>query len=741
MFPQTVAILFAAFVGSSATVSSSSTRGRALLQSWSGLLDGASGHDTPVTRVVKLLEEMSKTVQSEMDEDEGLYRKLKCWCNDNNWEKSNSIEKSEAKIADLESSIESLTASTAELRETIKELETELAADKKALAEATALRNKQLDDFQNMENDQIQAIENLKAALIVLAKNEKAPKSSVAGGAVFKTERESWSFVQEHSQAFPSREMRSFDNFMRRSGFDDAEASRVGGDGQAVHAKPKFLQQHTSAAMNTEWSAEDVAVVERAKKSAAAFVQARQGYYPAYNFQSSEIVGILEQLKEEMESDLSQAQKEEAQRAADFAELRKAKSEEIATGYKMSEEKEDQLANQDNALAEAKEDLGQEKASLAADQKFVKNLQETCADADRNYDARKRSREEEQKAISETINILTGDEARDAMSATFSFLQVSSSSGREAKHRRQAALSLRQAASKARDPRLAMLATSVELDAFTKVKKAIDDMIAALSQQQEDEVKKVDWCKAKLQTNEMDTAKMNTQQADLEANIAKLESDIKELETGIAEAKAQIAETQVDLQRASMTRKSENMDFQKVIADQSVTIEVLNKALDRLATYYDLVQTRGHSWIQRQTPDVPQMEYKKSEGSTGVMDMVEKLIYDAKGLMSESKIAESEAQAGYEKLISDSNAAIKALQNKVVAKSQAKLDAEKDKREASSDLADTIKELEGLAKYNAELHTECDYVVKNFDLRQNARRDEIVALQEAKQILNGAALS
>merc|ERR1712113_723844 len=99
---------------------------------------------------------------------------------------------------------------------------------------------------------------------------------------------------------------------------------------------------------------------------------------------------------------------------------------------------------------------------------------------------------------------------------------------------------------------------------------------------------------------------------------------------------------------------------QKTIADQTVTIEVLNKALDRLAKYYDLVQTKGNSWIQRQTPDVPQMDYKKSSGSTGVMEMIEKLIYDARELMSNSKKAESEAQAGYEKLIADSNASIKA---------------------------------------------------------------------------------
>jgi len=745
--PAWTILVFLAFGVNSVISTSASEHGRALLQSWTAVLDSSSGHDTPVTRVVNLLKNMEKTVQAEGDEDEGLYRKLKCWCNDNNWAKSNSIEKSEAQISELESTIESLTGSTAELRASIKELETDLAANKKALAEATALRGKQLDEFHNLEKDQIQNVENLKAALTVLEKHQPAPKSTVEGGAIFKSEEESWSLVQVHSHDLPSKKERFFDNFMRDSGLDETLPANFGSaDAPPALAKPKFLQQQGSSSVSTdsaEMSVEDTAVVERAIKSASAFVQARhmESYYPAYNFRSSEIVGILRQLKEEMEGDLSEAQKNEQQRAAAFAELREAKTQEIDVGYKRSEQKEDQLANQDNALAEAKEDLGQEQSSLAADQTFVKNLKETCADADKNYDLRKSARLEEMKAISETIEILQKDVARDAMSGTFSFVQVSSMTSREAQHRRQASRALRHAAKVAQDPQLSMLATTVELDAFTKVKKAIDHMIAMLKQQSEDEVKKLNWCKSELQSNEMTTAKGETKQADLEAKIATLEADILALETGIADAKAQIAETQLDLQKASMNRKQENMDFQKVVADQTVTVEVLNKALDRLATHYDLVQTKGNSWIQRQTPDVVQMEYQQSKGATSVMEMIEKLIYDARELMAGSKSSESAAQAAYEQLIVDSNDSIHALQKEVVAKTQFKNEAEKEKRQTHSDLADTIAELEGLAKYNAELHVECDYVVQNFDVRQNGRAAEIEALQQAKQILNGASLT
>merc|ERR1719517_179950 len=93
--------------------------------------------------------------------------------------------------------------------------------------------------------------------------------------------------------------------------------------------------------------------------------------------------------------------------------------------------------------------------------------------------------------------------------------------------------------------------------------------------------------------------------------------------------------------------------------------------------------------------------------------MIEKLIYDSRELMSESKKSESDAQAAYETMIADTNGAIAALQKEIVSKTDAKGEARKDRREAKSDLADTMKELEELAKYNAELHGECDYVVKN----------------------------
>merc|ERR1719504_494706 len=113
----------------------------------------------------------------------------------------------------------------------------------------------------------------------------------------------------------------------------------------------------------------------------------------------------MKQLQEEMQGDLSEAQKTEAARAALFAELRAAKTSEIESGEKMAETKEDELAKTDMDNAEAKEDLGQQQAQLAEDQKFLKNLGKMCAEGDANFAKRRESRLAEIQAVSQTIEI------------------------------------------------------------------------------------------------------------------------------------------------------------------------------------------------------------------------------------------------------------------------------------------------------------------------------------------------
>merc|ERR1719271_2242759 len=121
--------------------------------------------------------------------------------------------------------------------------------------------------------------------------------------------------------------------------------------------------------------------------------------------------------------------------------------------------------------------------------------------------------------------------------------------------------------------------------------------------------------------------KTQDRMGDLQAKVASLQEKIKGLEQGIVDAKNSISETETNLQRASEDRKAENLEFQTTVSDQAITVEILKKALDKLATFYDsqFLQTQT-----QQTPPVPQAEYKPSSGASGVMQMIEKLVQDAK---------------------------------------------------------------------------------------------------------------
>merc|ERR1711924_96210 len=133
----------------------------------------------------------------------------------------------------------------------------------------------------------------------------------------------------------------------------------------------------------------------------------KQSYAP----QSGAIFGILKQMKETFESNLSSSQKEEMQSQAAYEDLKAAKESEIQAGSDQKDTKTQELADTDEKLAQAKQDLEDTRNSLAADQKFLMNLKETCQMTDQEFEERTKTRAEETKAVSEALAILSSDDA------------------------------------------------------------------------------------------------------------------------------------------------------------------------------------------------------------------------------------------------------------------------------------------------------------------------------------------
>merc|ERR1719174_2832703 len=213
------------------------------------------------------------------------------------------------------------------------------------------------------------------------------------------------------------------------------------------------------------------------------------------------------------------------------------------------------------------------------------NLKETCQMTDQEWEERQKSRAEEIKAVSEALAILSSDDAHDTFTSTFNFVQTKVET-KDRKHRDEAAALLFKAAKANGNPRLAALAARVRLDAFTKVKAAIDEMIAALLKEKADEIKHKDFCTEGLNTNERESELKARDIAELEAEISDLTTTIDELTKSIATLEAEIAEMQTQLKRAGEDREMENKDFQQTVADQRETKALLKKAYDVLAAVF-----------------------------------------------------------------------------------------------------------------------------------------------------------
>jgi len=229
----------------------------------------------------------------------------------------------------------------------------------------------------------------------------------------------------------------------------------------------------------------------------------------------------------------------------------------------------------------------------------------------------------------------------------------------------------------------------------------------------------------------------------LESKLDALAALMTKLEKEIAAAKKQIAETEVEKKKASMNREAENKEFQQTVTDQRATQEILKKALQRLKDFYSKGIGKKVIYLQRsvQTPPVQFTKYKANAGSSPVMGLLESIIEDSVKLEKESTTAEYKAQADYEQFTKDSNDLISNLSDSVAAKTKAIADAKLETAETESDLTSAISEMESLAEYKADLHGQCDFVMKNFDLRQKARLQEMEAIQAAKGILSGDRLS
>jgi len=642
----------------------------------------------PVSKVINLLKDMQGELEKEQDADEDLYDAFTCWCEANDKGKSKAIADAEQHSADLTSTIEMTTAKHEQLTTDIAELKRQIAENTDGLNTATALREKEGSEAHENEKDSIQAIGNLKGAVVSLQKH--------------------------HGEALTQEAMVQIQQVLK----------------EPLARRPNLLRQ--------------LGLAPAHQRMVASLLQQNAGYVRDAAPASGAIFGILKQMKESFETNLEKAQKDEKEAQATFEEMKTAKNEEINAGNTGVDNKSTELANADQLNAESKEDLEDTTAQLDADRVFLADVKARCAVMDKQFAERSKVRNEEVTAVSEALEILTDDDARDLMSKS-TFIQTSMNSKHQSALREQAATILKTAAKRLGSPQLSALALTMKSDVFGKIKESIDLMIEQLKKEMKEEVEKKDWCRDELHKNEMAMTAKYEDKEDAETTIANHEATVARLKDEIAAAQAEIKQTQIDIKQASENRQKENTEYQTTVADQRATQQILAKAMDKLKGFY----SKKASLLQagRQTPDLvgaaPPGEfqpYKKKGGAGGVMGMIENIINESKHVEDESRAAEQEAQSGYEQFMVDSGNAIKALQAEITDKQARVASADGDLVRAKEDLASVAGDLEDLNQYSKELHSECDYITHNFETRQQARTDEVEALDQAKAVLSGASV-
>lgn len=654
---------------------------------------------SPVGRVVSMLTNMRDDAIAQQKQDKQLFENMDCWCKTNKEQKANANDAASKKIKQLQDQIEEFAAKIIEYEEAQKQATKDMNSAKDTLRAAEAQRNKQREEFEAAHQELADTMAQLDRAIEILGK--------VQGRDLAKPDQ----FLQVHQKTA----LRSaFRGIIRNQYFNDMENDLF----DMLAAFP-----------------------EAPRKKSMLQSQKAPGY-ANYNARSAQIFGRLTTMKEYMVKDNGHAMKTEAAAKAAFKKLAAAQQQIIKEAKEAKMEAFNVMTQAKIDKSNAESDLGLTQKALGADQEFLGDLEKKCTNWDSEYEERSKTRAEEIVAIGEALSVLVTDEARDTfMSAGHQFLQTRSRSTTRRMNR--AVEYLRQRGLQSRKPELLQLANTVKLDGFEKVKKAMDEMVARLRKEQADEFVINKQCNEQLTENGNQQVDSNNIIEDLTDKSKMLSGEIERLDGELKDLAEQLNDLHVSVKGAGEDRADQNMAFQVEVNNQRATVALLQQSLDKLQAFYArkaVLMQDDENKAGKANKEAPENfeTFKTSKNAGGVMVMIQGIIAEADRADAEAMSGEAHSQKAYAKFIRESNDAISENHQMTAQKQEEKAKNESELADTEADLRDQESVLEGLKKGEADLHGQCDFLMKNFDLRQQARSQEIDDINSAKAILSGA---
>jgi len=638
----------------------------------------------PVRKVVSMLQMMQKKVQAEGEKEQELFDKFMCYCKNGAAALEKSIADAGDAVPELGANIEAGQGQLVQLKEDLKKAQVDRAAAKAAMEEATAIREKDAAAYAKESGD-------LKTNLAAMGKAIAAINKG-AGGA----------FLQTSAASLLKNLIEESDSL--------SDLDR--------HDVTSFLTGESTG--------------------------------------SGQILGILKAMEDTMSSTLKDVVAQEEASVKSFDALIAAKTAEVEALTAAIEEKTVRIGELGVQIVQMKADLSDTQASLIDDKKFAAGLEKNCATKEAEWAEVCKTRSEEILALADTIKILNDDDALEMFKKTLpgssaSFMQVEVSED-NLRTRALALLQETKLGKKSNRQRIdfIMLALRGKKVGFEKVLKMIDDMVVLMKEEQVDDEAKKEYCEKsfdhaddKKKGLEREEGKLEKALVDAKETVATLKEEIAALGEGIVALDKSVAE-------ATEQRHEENSDYQTLMVNNQAAKELLEFAKNRLNKFYNPKLYKPPAMFMQismhrgkadpgPAPEAPGA-HKKQDGG-GVIAMIDTLVGELTTEMTEAEFNEKDAQEEYEEMMGDSSTKRAADSKSIADKSAVLADTEAAIVAKSTTLKSTQNELMATHEYIGQLHGECDWIIKFFDIRAEARNGEIEGLKKAKAVLSGADFS
>merc|ERR1719310_1836872 len=242
-------------------------------------------------------------------------------------------------------------------------------------------------------------------------------------------------------------------------------------------------------------------------------------------------------------------------------------------------------------------------------------------------------------------------------------------------------------------------------DPFIKIRGLIEDMIAKLLKEAQEEATQKAFCDEEIGKSKKSQAekqsKIDTYQTRIDqatSTIAVLTEDIKTLEAEVAEIDKAQAE-------ATALRTKENEDYVKASTDFRDSAQAVAKAIEVLKNYYE------GSFIQvssKANSKQPEFGAAKSDTAHTIIAVLEMSEEDFTKLLAESEATEDQAATAYKKL-TDENKVSKAAKLAEAKGKQSEIKSLSVSLEhAKEDHASVSKELDAVLAYIDKLKPQCE---------------------------------